>query len=263
MPTPTASAPWRIFLLIDPSTRPTNHPLGMIFYVGLRDELPQPVDLREATEPQALPAEETPARERLERLNSEGIRVLVEVIPEQWQESARPPGLPRVVGTLCATLHPAPLNVRHAGVRWPGALAQKVESAREVPVPDGGVIIRRHQGSVPVATLPLLDPDDLFEQQVEFVEGRNSPREVSNRLADGGPLPLFLVAEGRTERGVLPSNFVLGAWMIERIEPVDEERLRWRVVRADDGETEGALRRRYLHHLVDAGDPAVLRLRKA
>ena len=86
---------------------------------------------------------------------------------------------------------------------------------------------------------------------------------MSNRLKDGGPLPLFLVAEGRVERGVLPSNFVLGAWMIERIESADEERLRWRVVRADDPETEGALRRRYLHHLVDSLDPKVLRLRKA
>lgn len=263
MPAPLAAAPWRIFLLIDSTTAPSNHPLGTIFYVGLRSELPEPVDLREATQPQALPEEEIAARERLALLNAEGVRVLVEVIPEQWQESARPPGLPRVVGTLCATLHPAPLNVRHAGVRWPGALAQKVESAREVPVPDGGVIIRRHQGSVPVATLPLLDPDTLFEQQVEFVEGRTSPREVSNRLLADGPMPLLLVAEGRTERGVLPSNFVLGGWMVERIEPVDEERLRWRVVRADDAQTEGALRRRYLHHLVDAGDPKVLRLRKA
>lgn len=262
MPTPTA-APWRIFLLIDPTPRPTNHPLGTIFYVGLRDELPQPVDLREATEPEALPAEETAARERLTRLTVEGVRVLVEVIPEVWQESARPPGLPRVIGTLCATLRPAPLNVRYSGVRWSGALAQAVESAREVPVPEGGVIIRRHQGSVPVATLPLLDPDDLFEQQVEVVEGRTSPREVSNRLADDGPLPLFLVAEGRVERGVLPSNFVLGVWMIERIEPVDAERLRWRVVRADDPQMVGALRRHYLHQLVDALEPGVLRLRKA
>lgn len=262
MPSPKA-VPWRIYLLIDPTSGPTNHALGTIFYVGLRDELPQPVDLREATEPQSLPLEETAARERLERLNTEGVRVLVEVIPEQWRETSNPPGLPRVVGTLCATLHPAPFNVRHSGVRWPGSLAQTVESAREVPVPEGGVIIRRHQGSVPVATLPLLDPDTLFQQQVEFVEGRNSPREVSNRLKEGGPLPLFLVAEGRTERGVLPSNFVLGAWMVEQIEPVDEARLRWRVVRTDDAETEGALRRRYLHHLVDAGDPGVLRLRKA
>lgn len=262
MPSPKA-VPWRIYLLIDPTTGPTNHPLGTVFYVGLRHELPEPVDLREVTQPEALTAEETAARERLERLNTEGVRVLVEVIPEQWRETSNPPGLPRVVGTLCATLHPAPLNVRHAGFRWPGALAQTVESAREVPVPEGGVIIRRHQGGVPVATLPLLDPDTLFQQQVEFVEGRTSPREVSNRLLADGPMPLLLVAEGRTERGVLPSNFVIGAWMVERIEPVDEERLRWRVVRADDAETEGALRRRYLNHLVDAGDLAVLRLRKA
>lgn len=263
MPARLAAAPWRIFLLIDPSTGPTNHPLGTVFYIGLRSELPEPVDLREATQPQALPEEEVAARERLESLNAEGVRVITEVIPEQWRETSNPPGLPRVVGTLCATLHPAPLNVRRSGIRWPGSLAQAVENAREVPVPEGGVIIRRHQGSVPIATLPLLDPDDLFEQQVEFVEGRNSPREVSNRLKDGGPLPLFLVAEGRVERGVLPSNFVLGAWMIERIESADEERLRWRVVRADDPETEGALRRRYLHHLVDPLDPKVLRLRKA
>lgn len=261
MPTPQTALPWRIYLLIDSSTGPTNHPLGTVFYVGLRSELPEPVDLREATQPESLPEEEETARERLARLNAEGARVIVEVIPEQWRERSGPPGLPRVVGTLCATLHPAPLNIRHAAVRWPGSLAQMVERARRVELPEGGAIIRRHRGSVPVATLPLLDPDTLFTEQVEFVEGRNSPREVSNRLADGGPLPLFLVAEGKTERGVIPGDFVLGAWMIERIEPVDEERIKWRVVRADDPATEGALRRRYLHQLIGTGD--ALRLRKA
>lgn len=199
MPARLAAAPWRIFLLIDPSTGPSNHPLGTIFYVGLRSELPEPVDLRDATQPQALPDEEVAARKRLAQLNAEGVRVLVEVIPEVWQERSQPPGLPRVVGTLCATLHPAPLNVRHTGIRWPGSLAQKVESASEVPLPETGAILRRHQGSVPVATLPLLDPDTLFQQQVEFVEGRTSPREVSNRLLADGPMPLLLVAEGRTE----------------------------------------------------------------
>ncbi len=261
MPVTQEAVPWRIYLLIDTTTGPTNHALGTIFYVGLRSELPEPADLREATEPESLPEAEQPARERLEHLNREGVRVLVEVIPEQWQESSKPPGLPRVVGTLCATLHPAPLNERHKGVRWPASLAQLVERARRVELPEGGAIIRRHRGSVPVATLPLLDPDTLFTEQVEFVEGRNSPREVSNRLANGGSLPLFLVAEGRTERGVIPGDFVLGAWMIDSIEPVDEERIKWRVVRADDPATEGALRRRYLHHLVGTGD--ALRLRKA
>lgn len=62
---------------------------------------------------------------------------------------------------------------------------------------------------------------------------------------------------------MIPGDFVLGAWMIERIEPVDEERIKWRVVRADDPATEGALRRRYLHHLVDADARDALSLRKA
>lgn len=131
----------------------------------------------------------------------------------------------------------------------------------QVALPESGAIVRNHQGSVPVAMLPLLDPDELFEKHVEFVEGRTSPRSVSNELAAVGPLPLFLVTEGRRDRGVIPGDFVLGVWMIERIEPMDEERRNWRVVRADDPELEGALRRRYLHHLIQTGD--ALRLRKA
>lgn len=261
MPTPQTAAPWRIYLLIDSNTGPTNHPLGTIFYVGLRSDLPEPVDLREAAEPESLPEAEVAARARLGHLNREGVRVIVEVVPEQWQERARPPGLPRVVGTLCAALHPAPLNERYQAVRWPASLAQTVEKMDQVALPESGAIVRNHQGSVPVATLPLLDPDELFEKHVEFVEGRTSPRSVSNELAAVGPLPLFLVTEGRRDRGVIPGDFVLGVWMIERIEPLDEERRNWRVVRADDPELEGALRRRYLHHLIQTGD--ALRLRKA
>lgn len=259
MPTTQTAVPWRIYLLIDSSTGPTNHPFGTIFYVGNRQDLPEPVDLREVTEAQSLPEEEVAARERLERLNREGIRVIVEVVPEQWQDVARPPGLPRVVGTLCATLHPAPLNERYQSVRWPGSLAQTVERPERVTLPESGAIVRSHQGSVPVATLPLLNPDELFEKHVEFVQGHASPRRVSNELTDGGPLPLFLVTEGRRERGVIQGDFVLGVWMIRSIEPLNEERTAWRVVRDHDPETEGALRRRYLHHLVQTGDALLLR----
>ena len=73
MPVTREAAPWRTYLLIDPTTGPSNHALGTIFYVGLRHELPQPVDLREATAPESLPEGETKARERLEHLNREGV----------------------------------------------------------------------------------------------------------------------------------------------------------------------------------------------
>lgn len=261
MPTSYAAAPWHIYLLIDPSTGPGNHALGTIFYVGLRSDLPEPVDLREVTEPQSLPEAEVATRERLERLNREGVRVLVEVIPEQWHERTNPPGLPRVVGTLCATLHPAPLNERHKAVRWPASFVQTIERAEEMPLPEGGVIIRRHQERVPIAALSVLDPDELFEQQVALVEGRASPRDVSNRLHEDDPVPLFLVSDGRRERGVTPSNFVLGVWLVQSIEAVDSELTKWRVVRADDPETEGALRRRYLHQRVDLRSLDALHLR--
>ena len=104
MPTPQTAAPWRIYLLIDSSTGPTNHPLGTIFYVGLRSDLPEPVYLREATEPESLPEAEVAARARLGHLNREGVRVIVEVVPEQWQEPARPPGLPLTTPELAAFL---------------------------------------------------------------------------------------------------------------------------------------------------------------
>lgn len=253
-----SAVPWRIYLLIDPTTRRKNHPLGQVFYVGIRDDLPEPVDLREVTEPQSLPEVEGPARERLERLNEQGVRVVVEVIPEQdWQNSAS--GLTRAVGSLCATLHPAPLNVRAASVRWPASLAQTIERASTVALPEEGAIIRRHQGEVPVATLPLLDQDNLFKDHVEVVEGRTSPSAISNRLRRDGPMPLLLVAEGRRGRGVLPSDFVLGAWMVDAIERLNESQHTWRVVRAKSTDVEGALRRRYVHCLVNSSGGMTLR----
>lgn len=254
------AVPWRIYLLIDPSTKPTNHPLGTIFYVGLRSELPQPVDLREAVQWQSLPEDEGPARDRLTRLTQEGARVLVEVVPEQdWPNTQG--GIDRTVAALCSALHPAPLNVRHRGLRWPASLAQLVENPPTAPLPEGGAIIRRHQGEVRVAELPLLEQDALFREHVEFVEGTTSPRTIANRVDEGGPLPLLLVAQGRRQRGVLPSNFVLGAWMVERIAQVTERR--WRVVRAEGQQTEAALRRRYLGTVIDPREDAALSLRKA
>lgn len=263
MPTPQTAVPWRIYLLIDPTTGPTNHPLGTIFYVGLRADLRETVDLREVTEPESLPGEEGAARGRLEHLNREGVRVVVEVVPEQWGEVSRPPGLPRVVGTLCAALHPAPLNERLKSVRWPASLAQAVEGADVVRLPESGAILRLHKGGTPVAHLPLLDDKSLYEESLRVVEGRDSPRAISNTLKQGGPLPLLLVAEGRTGRGVLPGGFVLGAWMAEAIEPLNEKRTEWQVVLHDDPGAVGALRRRYLHQLVSLDDLHALKLRKA
>lgn len=262
MPSPTASAPWRIYLLVDPTTGPTNHALGTIFYVGLRSDLPEPVNLLDATEPQSIPEMEAPARQRLAALAREGVRVIVEVIPEQGWNNVDA-GVARAVGALCATLHPAPLNVRDASVRWPAQVAQSVEDPPLIPLPEGGAIIRRHQGEVPVAMLPLLGPEALFREHVETVQGLTSPRAISNQLREGGPLPLFLVAEGRTGRGVLPSNFVVGAWMVEAVEPINQARTEWRVTQADDPEVVQALRRRYLNALIDPGEPASLSLRKA
>ncbi|MCT2252632.1 hypothetical protein M3G46_08625 [Corynebacterium sanguinis] len=51
--------------------------------MGLRSDLPEPVDLREAAEPESLPEEETKARAHLKHLHRQGGRVIVEVIPEQ------------------------------------------------------------------------------------------------------------------------------------------------------------------------------------
>lgn len=262
-PTSRQAVPWRIYLLIDPSTKPTNHPLGTIFYVGLRSELPEPVDLREAAEPESIPEEETAARMRLARLNQEGVRVLVEVVPEQNWVNAETASLARTVGALCATLHPSPLNERLKSIRWPGSLAQTVETARLVPLPEGGAILRTHKGPTPVAELPLGDPEALFTEAVAVVDGHSAPRAIGNRLREGGPLPLVLMAEGRTGRGVLPGGFVLGVWMVESVVPVNEERTQWRVTRYDDPQTEGALRRRFLHQLVDPTDFNGLKLRKA
>lgn len=262
MPTTTA-VPWRIYLLIDTSTKPTNHALGTIFYVGSRADLSNPVDLREATQWQSLPKDEAPARERLERLNREGVRVLVEVIPEQDWPRSQGTELARTIGTLCATLHPAPLNERLKSVRWTGTLAQTVESAEVMRLPEGGAIVRLHKGPTHVAQLPLMEAEDLFRESLALVEGRTALRAAARALRDGGPLPLLLVAEGRTGRGVLPGGFVLGVWVAEAVEATNNEQTAWTVRRHDDPESVAALRRRYLHQRVDLRDPDALKLRKA
>lgn len=261
MPTTQTAVPWRIYLLIDSSTGPINHPFGTIFYVGNRQDLPEPVDLREVTEAQSLPEEEVAARERLERLNREGIRVIVEVIPEQ--HNVTPGGLDRALMSLCAALHPAPLNERHEAVRWPGSLVQTVERAQFVPLPEDGAILRTHTGPTPIAQLPVLDEQSLFEESLAVIEGSTAPKTVAKALREGGPLPLLLVADGRSGRGVIPGGFVFGVWVAEAIEPINEGQTRWRVLLHDDPEMVGALRRRYLHQRVSLDDFNALRLRKA
>lgn len=261
MPTPQTAAPWRIYLLIDSSTGPTNHPLGTIFYVGLRSALPEPVDLREAAEPASLPEEETRARAHLKHLHRQGGRVIVEVIPEQ--HNVKHGGLDRALVSLCAALHPAPLNERHKAVRWPGSLVHTVESARIVPLPKDGAILRTHTGLTPIVQFPVLDEQTIFEENLAMIEGSTAPKAVAKALRDGGPLPLLLVAEGRTGRGVLPGGFVLGVWVVKAIEPINDGETQWSVVLHDDPEMVGALRRRYLHQRVSLDDFNALKLRKA
>lgn len=76
-------------------------------------------------------------------------------------------------------------------------------------------------------------------------------------------MPLLLVAEGRTGRGVLPGGFVLGVWVAQAIEPINDDQTQWRVVLHNDPEMVGALRRRYLHQRVSLDDFNALKLRKA
>jgi hypothetical protein len=263
MPVTREAVPWRIYLLIDPTTGPSNHALGTIFYVGLLHELPQPVDLREAAEPESLPEGEGAARERLGTLSQAGIRVIVEVVPEQAWPSAESGHLARTVGTLCACLHPAPLNERLKSVRWPGSLVHTVERAQLVPLPEDGAILRTHTGPTPIAQLPVLDEQSLFGENLAVIEGSTAPKTVAKALREGGPLPLLLVADGRSGRGVIPGGFVFGVWVAEAIEPINEGQTRWRVLLHDDPEMVGALRRRYLHQRVRLDDFNALRLRKA
>lgn len=256
------AAPWRIYLLIDPTTAPTNHALGTIFYVGNRADLPDPVDLRDATEARSLPEPEARARKHLEHLNRQGVRVLVEVIPEQ-QGPNTPFGQDKIIATLCAVLHPAPLNEQHRSVRWSSELGQIVEQGKTLPLPEDGAVLRLHKGARPITELPLLDEETLFQENLVAIEGRTAPRSVAKALEDSGPLPLLLVAEGRVGRAVVPGGFVLGVWLAESVEPINEDESEWRVTLHDDPETLGALRRRYLHQRVDLRDPAGIKLRKA
>ena len=110
--------------------------------------------------------------------------------------------------------------------------------------------------------MPVLDEQSLFGENLAVIEGSTAPKTVAKALREGGPLPLLLVAEGRTGRGVIPGGFVFGVWVAEAIEPVNEDQNRWRVLLHDDPEIVGALRRRYLHQWVNLDDFNALKLRR-
>lgn len=244
---------WRVYLLVDPTTPPTNHSLGTVFYVGLRDHLPEPADLRDAADPESLPKAEVPARERLQSLIDQGVRPVVEVITGAVRHGLESQSFVR------ATLDPPPLNVGPtSGIkRLPGDLIRAVSSAREVALPDEGAVLQ------PVLQLPAeqywaMGEDELFRTYVETFTGRSRFQALDR--GQEGPLPILLTTRDSTDHLVFPSGFVLGVWLISGFEPLNAERSQWRVILSDDHAHLAALRRRYLHQVISRYDRRALPL---
>ena len=66
-----------------------------------------------------------------------------------------------------------------------------------MPLPEEGAILRTHTGPTPIAQLPVLDEQTLFEESLAEIEAGTAPKTVAKVLREGGPLPLLLVADGR------------------------------------------------------------------
>lgn len=76
-------------MLIDPTTEPTSHLRGTVFYVGVAPakksrEGAKGLRSIDLTGIQMLPAYEKAARERIEALASQGMQPLVEAITAPW-----------------------------------------------------------------------------------------------------------------------------------------------------------------------------------
>ncbi|ROR74422.1 hypothetical protein EDD31_2838 [Bogoriella caseilytica] len=72
---------WRLYLLIDPTTGPTNHARGTVFYVGYRAR-PNHGDLDHLARPESLPRVDREARDKLVELRAAGVAPVVEVLVE-------------------------------------------------------------------------------------------------------------------------------------------------------------------------------------
>lgn len=256
MPARPTRLVWHVYLLIDPTTEPTNHSMGTVFYVGLHESLPDPGDLRDLLAPEALPEEEVEARERLRHLLEAGERPLVEVIEGSW------PGQPRgsagrgaqaAVEIVCAALTPRPLNRAPLSVeRLPGSFVQTIMGARQVRLPEDGAILSPLKKLAGRDYLAMGD-EGLFRKYVETnVSGMQSSAAFARVREE--PMPLLLIARRGTDPSLFTDGFVLGVWLVEQIVPVVGSLELRRVVLSEDQETLGALRRRYLHQIVAPDD---------
>lgn len=245
--------PWLIYLVVDPTTGPTNHPRGTVFYVGSRLDLAEPVDVRDLTAPESIPAAEAPARDRLQALVDDGVDVILEFVADTLSYGLRgvESTLGHTIGTLVAAMHPRPLNVRNRGILWDASLAMKVADPTPVDLP-AEAIIHRSRGRVPLAELALMSQDAVFDAEVAAVEGLRHTARTAKTLADAGPMPLLFNTGGLAEPHYkLPVGFVLGAWMVKSIDPDPEREGWWQVTRDDDVEASAALQRHYVHRVVD------------
>lgn len=250
--------PWLIYLLIDPTTEPTNHPRGTVFYVGNRLDLTEPVDVRELTEPESIPAEEEPARNRLRGLIDDGVDVIIEVISDSHSYGLKgvEKTLRQTIGALTATLYPRPLNVRDKGILWGADIAQAVGDRARLEVPPNA-ILHRSRRIVPLAELVLMSQEEVFAAGVATVRGLQHTPATAATLKASGPRPLLFLVGGHARPAYkVPIGFVLGAWMVDAIVPVPGEDDLWQVVRSGDTDATAALQRHYVHRVVNAKSSA-------
>lgn len=247
--------PWLVYLLVDPTTTPTNHPQGTVFYVGNRLDLAryEPLDMRDLLAPESIPEDEAPARERLQALVDEGVDVVIQVVTDSVNYGPRSLEVTQAqtIGAIVATMHPRPLNTRANGILWSADLAQRVSDAVELDLPVDAILART-RGEAPLAELATMTQDDLFQASIAQVPGMRHTPTTAATLRESGPRPLLLVVGGhRRPYYKLPAGFVLGAWMVESIEPDPDQPDTWRVTRADDLEETLALQRHFVHRVVE------------
>lgn len=237
---------WALYLLIDPTTGPTSHPDGTVFYVGrhadawaLSRGLDMPVTEDALARGVFIPADETQAREHAQALRQARVAPIVEYVRDdsEWTGAATPAEQERMSRAVAQALHPHPLNRPAVGQHYAHA------STDDHTLPPTPALPA--DAPVHVAYLPS-GLDGTTEEILAFtladlvwlIPERDTRTGVLTQTTPEEPVLVLLVT--KKPRGV-PAGYVFGAWWATGVNTNDNEP----PLHVLDGDEAGAVWRHY------------------